>query len=99
MTPILHQAELDPATLAQLFRDLAEHAEVLGISAKGSPTAYTGGETLDLVRANAALVAGAVRGIQIRYRYAGEEWWDTLLRLPHGVRLVRTRPDFRDGAA
>lgn len=99
MIPTLHQAELDPATLAQLFRDLTDHAEVMGISAKGGPTAYAGGDTLDLTTAHAALMAGAVRGVQIRYRYADEEWWDTLIRLPSGVRLVRTKPDFTDGAA
>ena len=35
------------------------------------------------------LKAGDVRGVQLRYRYAGREWTDTVLRVPGGYRLVR----------
>ncbi len=96
MTPMLHQAVLDPATVAQLFADLATHADILGISAKGGTLIRAGGEGLDLGGAQAALRAGTVRGIQIRYRYQDAEWWDTLMAIDGAIRLVRTRPDFTD---
>ena len=94
MTPELQQADLALATFEQLFADLSLHVEVLGISAKGGATHYAGADSLDLEGARAALLAGAVRGVQIRYRYQGSEWWDTILALSGTFRLVRTRPDF-----
>lgn len=96
MTPELQQAELDSATFEQLFVDLMAHAEVLGISAKGGATRYAGADSLDLPLARAALLAGTVRGVQIRYRYQDSEWWDTILALNGVFRLVRTRPDFTE---
>lgn len=99
MTPELQQATLDPATFEQLFADLATHTEVLGIHAKGRATAYAGSEQLDLSSARTALLAGTVRGVQIRYRYQEVEWWDTLLASAGAIRLVRTRPDFTDASS
>ena len=99
MTPELQQATLDPATFEQLFIDLATHTEVLGIHAKGRATAYAGNDHLDLRGARAALLAGVVRGVQIRYRFQEVEWWDTLLAIDGAIRLVRTRPDFTDASA
>jgi hypothetical protein len=34
---------------------------------------------------------GELRGIQVRYRWNGAEWLDTLLGLDSVVRIVRTR--------
>lgn len=99
MTPELQQADLDPTTFEQLFIDLATHADVLGISAKGGATRYAGTDSLDLAMARAALLAGAVRGVQIRYRYQDSEWWDTILALNGVFRLVRTRPDFTEASS
>lgn len=85
----LQQADLDPATLAALFDDIATYTQVIGALLKGAPTSYAPDQLVDLPTARTLLQAGTVRGIQLRYRYQGQEWWDTLLRLPTGVRLVR----------
>ena len=39
--------------------------------------------------AHRAFVAREIAGVQLRYRFAGEEWWDTLSHTPAGIRLIR----------
>lgn len=90
----LVQADLDAATLDALERDLAALTTVLDVQVKGAAATYAAGTGTALAEALAALRAGAVRGVQLRYAYQQEVWWDTLLRTPAGVRLVRMRaPD------
>lgn len=84
----LTTADLDEATLASLFADIATLTTVDEVLVKGAETAYAGSAGLE--QARQLLVAGA-RGMQIRYRWNGEAWWDTLVRTPAGIRLVRTR--------
>lgn len=85
--PRLTTADLDPATLDALFSDLTGLTEIDEVLVKGAATAYAGRS--GLAEARRALAGGA-RGIQIRYRWEGEAWLDTLLRTPLGIRLVRT---------
>lgn len=86
--PELHQAVLDGPTLDALFADLAACTEVLDVQAKGSATAYAH-DAAGLGAVREALLSGSVHAAQIRYRWRGEIWWDTLLRVPGGVRIVR----------
>lgn len=97
--PDLHQAWLDEATLDDLFRDIELLTEVVAVTRKDGSQAMASEETLTLARARELLSAGEVRGIQIRYRHQGGEWWDTLLRTPRGVKLVRIRHPLRARAA
>lgn len=85
--PPVHEADLDWPTVDQLFADITALGEVLGISIKGAARgrAQEGGP--DLKRAYDCLQGGL--SIQLRYRFEGVEWWDTLMRTPDGVRLVR----------
>ena len=39
------------------------------------------------------LTQGRVQGVQLRYRYRGVEWWDTVMRTSDGYRLVRMQQD------
>ncbi|WP_437475844.1 hypothetical protein WME75_24615 [Sorangium sp. So ce1014] len=95
--PPLQEAVLDEATLEQLFLDIVGAAELVSVSLKAGataragdrPRAGSGGDELALARR--ALGDGTALGVQIRYRFGGSEWCDTLLRLPSGVRLVRVR--------
>ncbi len=92
--PELTQAVMDPALLGQYFEDLARCTEVLAILPKMAPQARAlaeGGWTLSDARTG--LLEAKVRGVQIRYRYDGAEWWDTLLCQPGGVRIVRMRQE------
>lgn len=89
----LHQGVLDDATLDQYFEDLGL-AEVFDVLVKGAPEEYAKEGSFTLDRGKELFLAGVVRGLQIRYRYRDEEWWDTLLRAPGGVRLVRVSHDW-----
>jgi hypothetical protein len=87
--PDLQDALLDPGTLAQLFFDLSQLAEVLEIRVKGAPTALATEELTTLEAARTALASGAAMAVQLRYRFEGRLWLDTLMRTPSGVRIVR----------
>lgn len=93
--PELHHGELDAATVRQLFADLAAHAEMMEIIPKhGRGHVEESPPVLGLEQAAAMFEGGGLRGLQLRYRYAGEVWWDTLLPgSGGGCRLVRIRHD------
>jgi hypothetical protein len=90
--PALQDALLDADTLEALFHDLAGLVEIEEILLKGEPRSHALERPVSLEEARAALKQGAVLGAQIRYRYQGSAWWDTLLRTPQGIRLVRIQP-------
>jgi hypothetical protein len=83
--PPLHRAALDATTAEALFDDLAALTTIEVVRIKGAVGACT------LAEARDALEAGA-RGVQVRYRWGGESWLDTILRTPAGLRIVRTHP-------
>lgn len=86
---VLHRAELDAATLAALFADLAGLCTVHEVRirhARGaSPTDSS------LAGAQEALAAGSASGVQIRYVWHGEAWCDTLVPSGNGARLTRIK--------
>lgn len=82
--PPLQIAVLDDEQLAALFLDVAHAAELVEIQARGA-----GASPWSLDEAHAALRERRVAGLQLRYRHAGVEWWDTLQPVEGGVRLVR----------
>ncbi len=84
----LTTADLDEATLEQLFIDLTSLTEILQVMVKGGGTDHAG--DCDVESGRRALLAGA-RGMQIRYRWQDAMWLDTLMRTAQGVRIVRTR--------
>ncbi len=87
--PDVHEARLDGATLRALLTDIETLAVVTGVSIKGAPADYASdaGQGLGLVADQ--LLAGRVRGVQIRYRHGETEWTDTLMNTGGMVRLVR----------
>ncbi len=88
--PDLQDATLDEETVDRLFEDVASGAELLEVVLKGSAEGLTPDpHETSLTTARRALRDGAVFGVQLRYRFAGTEWWDTLIRMGGGVRLVR----------
>lgn len=89
----LTEGVLDGPTLDALFADIAAHTELLDVYVKGGPERRASEGPADLVAARAALSGGA-RGVQLRYRWDGVEWRDTILVVPAGFRVVRTRVDF-----
>jgi hypothetical protein len=88
--PPLQQAELDAATLEQLFSDLATCTRVLAVQPRRAVRSLVPEAGVNLAEARAGLADGTLRGVQVRYVYEGREWHDTLLPLgPGRTRLVR----------
>lgn len=97
--PALTQAILDRATLDALFEDLRVCTRLRSIIPKLAAGVYAENEQLDLAAARTGLLAGRFRGVQIRYAYQGQEWCDTLLSTPQGVRIVRMSDECSKGTA
>lgn len=89
--PPMWQAGLDAAALEQLFADLIASAEVLSVQGKVGAGRYASDEPLTPASARERLARGEITGVQLRYRYDGQEWVDTLLRVADAFRLVRCR--------
>ncbi len=91
--PEVYQATLDGETLRGLVRDLCAAAEVVEVLTKARAQAR--GEPapglLGLLACVEALEAGDIQGLQIRYRFEGALWLDTLMKRPHGIALTRMR--------
>lgn len=89
--PPMWQADLDAGAFEQLFADLTTSAEVLSIQGKAGAGRYAATEPLTLASAHESLASREITGVQIRYRFEGCEWIDTLLRVGFVLRLVRCR--------
>lgn len=94
--PDLHQAELDEATLRQLFEDVRDHTELMEVIPKYAAAGYVPEiAAITLAEGLEQLLAGGVRALQLRYRHDGTVWWDTLMPTLHGnFRIVRIQHDF-----
>lgn len=93
--PLMVEGLIDVATLTRLFADIQSAGTVLGVREKGGPTEYAAGEGMPPEVALERLRAGSARAVQVRYRYDGHEWTDTILAQPGGFRVVRCRFDPR----
>ncbi|MFO0935861.1 MAG: hypothetical protein U0798_05000 [Gemmataceae bacterium] len=91
--PLMVEGLLDASALKQLFSDLSASAQVLDVREKGGPVQYAETETIPLDAAGERLLSQISRAVQVRYRYSGYEWTDTVMALPAGYRVVRCRHD------
>ena len=92
--PPLQQTVLDPATVQDLFRDLAACTQIIAIRPKTRAEGHIdAAATLTLDDAAAGLRDGSFRAVQVRYRYEDQEWCDTLMSTPAGLRVVRICQD------
>ncbi len=91
--PELHQTILSPEMLEALFADLEVCTEVLAVMPKAGP-GYVTPEDIGLKEGQALLLDGTVRGLQIRYRYQNEEWWDTLINRDGPIHITRIQQNF-----
>lgn len=91
----LHEAILDAETLGRLFRDLELCTTVIEIVPRAARHQMVVEPSLTLEEARNKILNGTLSGAQIRYQYEGADWWDTLIRTPQGVRIVRIRHDFQ----
>lgn len=89
--PQVHEAVLDDERIDDLFRDVAHAGQLLEVVLKGGAEARAGDPdpSAQLSAARIALRERRVFGVQLRYLHGGTEWWDTLIAVPGGARLVR----------
>src|SRR5690606_8607656 len=78
--PDLHTADLDDATVAELFTDLHALAEIITVRLKCGEEAHADRGTVTLDEAFEALSTRRCVRAQLHYRYRGETWVDTLIR-------------------
>ncbi len=93
--PDVQQSLLDAEGVRRLIAEITQHAEVTEVIPRGNARQYVGEGSVTLEEGRDLLLGGCLTGLQIRYRYEGAVWWDTLLCTPQGVRVVRIRPDFQ----
>lgn len=90
--PEMCEACLNDEELRALGQDLVNCTELVSISCKGAARSYTPDRSeIGLDEALSALMDARLHAIQVRYRYQGFEWTDTLMHSPAGIRLVRCR--------
>ena len=91
--PQLQQVEVDDALLDALVTDLSALTEILCVMPKaGSGRVLP--KTMPLDEGVQMLRGNNLRGLQVRYRYDGDEWWDTLMQTPNGIRLTRIKQQY-----
>jgi hypothetical protein len=96
--PELHERALDAEALAAYEADLTAEAQVDAVMVKGgAEVRATDAGELGLAEAFATLRGGRVRAVQVRYRWGGEAWWDTVMAMGSGhgagYRIVRLRAE------
>jgi hypothetical protein len=89
--PEMSDAVLGPEDLSDLFRDYRACAGGVEIQVKSGPGLVNAHPRPSLDEAEQLLLAKRVRGLQLRYRFDGGEWCDTLMQAASGVRLIRIR--------
>jgi hypothetical protein len=90
----MNDAILGPDEVRQLFDDLDHHAQVLDVRLKGGSRSLAGEGGCTLGEARGAIAGRTARAAQVRYRYQGDLWVDTIMVLNQGgVRLVRVRQE------
>lgn len=87
--PPLQVAELDQDKLSELFADIDALGEGLDVLVKRAAGHIDGDERVSLATAKQLLEQRSIQGVQLRYRFRGADWWDTLICTESGVRLVR----------
>ena len=93
--PELHTTLLDPTQLEQLFADIETCTELIEVLPKYGPQVHVPDSAgVTLAEARTLLTSRAVRGVQLRYRYDGAQWWDTVMVAGNQFRVVRIRHDF-----
>lgn len=93
--PELHGGMMNREELQTMFADYRGCVEITEIIPKFAAQEHVpevSSWTLD--HAEEWLLGRKVRAVQVRYRYDGGEWWDTIMILPEGYRLVRIRHDW-----
>lgn len=93
--PPLYEASLDATQVAALFADLEAAGLAVQVVVRARARRAVEGcrAAPTLAEARALLEGASGAAVQLRYRYEGALWWDTLTPTPAGVRLIRVAHD------
>lgn len=91
--PELQQSILDDQTLQQVFTDIDACTKVLQVIPKQTTTGYIEPRNIPLDHGYNLITQRKLRALQIRYLYDNAEWWDTVISLPQGFKIVRIKHD------
>ncbi|MBK8937283.1 MAG: hypothetical protein IPM79_06475 [Polyangiaceae bacterium] len=80
--PPVYQGALGPEGLARLFEDVASAGQLLSVSVKQASTARAAFVDCSVESAMGALLDGTAMAVQLRYRFEGQVWCDSVLRGP-----------------
>jgi hypothetical protein len=83
----LLEAEWARDQVLQLFIDLAAGAEVQHVQLRTASS----DRQATLAEAESAFIANSAKAIQVRYRFEGELWSDTILPGDPTTRIIRSR--------
>jgi hypothetical protein len=93
--PALHTTTLDFSQIEQLLTDIEVCTELQEILPKYAAQGHVPEVAqVTLAQARELLFTRALRGLQLRYRYEGADWWDTVMVLGEQFRVVRIRHEF-----
>ena len=87
--PELQDTLLDEDTVDRLLEDIRTRTSIIAVVPKGDLGTHSTCEKIPHDSVLDAFIGKSVHAMQIRYLYDDEEWWDTLMHTPGGVRLVR----------
>lgn len=93
--PELSEGWLDPESLGQLVLDIEGLTQVLEVIVKGAPERFASDQRVALRQAFAMISTRTIQGMQVRYRWEGETYMDTLLWTPQGLKVVRMKGEDR----
>lgn len=91
--PEVRNALLDHQGVSSLFSDIRSLTRVDQIMVKHQSASTANEPCVSLLEAERMLISGEARGVQIRYFHDGANWFDTLMCVANGIRLVRIRHD------
>ncbi len=91
--PPMREATLSTEQVAALFSDIEQLATEILLMQRAPGAQRAVGTEADnntkLALAKSALLSGSVTRLQIRYRWQGQQWIDTLKQNPSGFHIVR----------
>lgn len=89
--PEVLQADWPRQQVMTLFAELKAGAEVEHVQVRSCGSQGTTDQKVTLDQAETLFAAGDAQAFQIRYRYDGETWCDTILPQTDGAKVIRYR--------
>lgn len=87
--PTVYEAMLTPERLAELLADLEVHAGEVDVRVRAVQETHSDSGRPELSIVGALLDQATGTSVQIRYRFDGKLWCDSILHTAQGYRLVR----------